>query len=189
MMPKFLFLTRGIGKHKEILQSYELALRNAGIQYCNLVNVSSIIPPGCKIIPKEKGLKMLKPGEITFSVIARNSTNEPNRLIVASIGVAVPNDKKKYGYLSEHHSFGQIGLFAGNYAEDLAATMLATTMGIHFDPEAAWDERKKLFRTTGMIIKTTNTTQSAKGDKKGLWTTVIAAAVFILHSQIQTFSN
>lgn len=180
MIPKLLFLTRGIGKHKETLQSYELALRNAGIQYCNLVNVSSIIPPGCKIIPKEKGLKMLKPGEITFSVIAKNSTNEPNRLIVASIGAAIPNDKKKYGYLSEHHSFGQTGLYAGDYAEDLAATMLATTMGIRFDPEAAWDERKKFFRTTGMIIKTTNTTQSAKGDKKGLWTTVIAAAVFIL---------
>lgn len=180
MIPNLLFLTHGIGKHKEFLQSYELALRNAGIQYCNLVNVSSIIPPGCRIIPKEKGLKMLKPGQITFSVIAKNSTNEPNRLIAASIGAAIPNDKKKYGYLSEHHSFGQTGVYAGDYAEDLAATMLATTMGIRFDPEAAWDERKKFFRTTGMIIKTTNTTQSAKGDKKGLWTTVVAAAVFIL---------
>lgn len=186
MIPNYLFLTRGIGKHKEFLQSFELALRNAGIQYCNLVNVSSIIPPGCQVIPKEKGLRMLKPGEITFAVIAKNSTNEPNRLIASSIGVAIPTGKDKYGYLSEHHSHGQTNEVAGDYAEDLAATMLATTMGIRFDPEAAWDERKQLFRTTGLIIKTTNATQSAKGDKNGLWTTVVAAAVFIVSPELKS---
>ena len=179
MIAKHLFLTKGIGKHKEFLQSYELALRGGGIQHCNLVNVSSIIPPSCKIISRETGLKMIKPGEITFAVIAKNSTNEANRLIVASIGSAIPTDRKKYGYLSEHHSFGQNDIEAGDYAEDLAATMLATTMGIRFDPEAAWDERKQLFQTTGLIIKTSNATQSAKG-KVGLWTTVITAAVFII---------
>lgn len=179
MIPKYFFLTKGVGKHKEQLQSFEIALRNAGIQQCNLVNVSSIVPPDCKLIPKEKGLKMISPGEITFVVLARNSTNEPHRLIAASIGVAIPSGKNNYGYLSEHHSFGQTDETAGDYAEDLAATMLATTMGIPFDPETAWDERKQLFKTSGLIIKTTNITQSATGDKNGLWTTVVAAAVFV----------
>ncbi len=179
MIPKHFFLTKGVGKHKEYLQSFELALRNAGIQYCNLVNVSSIIPPGCKLITREKGLSMLEAGEITFIVLARNSTNEPHRLIASSIGAAIPSGKSNYGYLSEHHSFGQTDEVAGDYAEDLAATMLATTMGLQFDPETAWDERKQLFKTSGLIIKTTNITQSATGDKNGLWTTVIAAAVFI----------
>jgi len=179
MIPKHFFLTKGVGKHKEYLQSFELALRSAGIQHCNIVNVSSIIPPGCKLIPKEKGLKMLKPGEIIYVVLAKNSTNEPHRLIAASIGVAIQSGKNNYGYLSEHHSFGQTDEVAGDYAEDLAATMLATTMGIQFDPETAWDERKQLFKTSGLIIKTTNITQSAKGDKNGLWTTVVAAAVFL----------
>jgi len=105
--------------------------------------------------------------------------NEPHRLIAASIGVALPSDKGSYGYISEHHSFGQTDEIAGDYAEDLAATMLATAMGIPFDPATAWDERKQLFKTSGLIIKTTNVTQSAIGDKEGLWTTVIAAAVFI----------
>ncbi len=174
---KFLF-GKGVGKHKESLQSFELALRNAGIQYCNLVNVSSIISPGCKLITKDKGLSM-EPGEITFIVLARNSTNEPHRLIAASIGAAFPSGKSNYGYLSEHHSFGQTDEVAGDYAEDLAATMLATTMGLQFDPETTWDERKQLFKTSGLIIKTTNATQSATGDKNGLWTTAMAAAVFI----------
>jgi len=178
MIPKYFFLTKGVGKHKEQLQSFELALRNAGIQHCNIVNVSSIVPPGCKLISRERGLKRIKPGEITFIVLARNSTNEPHRLIAASIGVAIPSGKN-YGYLSEHHSFGQTDEAAGDYSEDLAATMLATTMGIQFDPETAWDERKQLFKTSGLIIKTTNITQSATGDKTGIWTTAIAAAVFV----------
>ena len=123
-------------------------------------------------------MNLIKPGEITFAVLAKNSTNEPHRMIAASIGVAIPSGKESYGYLSEHYSHGQTNEVAGDYAEDLAATMLATTMGIPFDPEKAWDERKQLFKTSGLIIKTTNITKSAKGDKDGLWTTVIAAAVF-----------
>lgn len=179
MIPKYFFLTKGVGKHKEQLQSFELALRNAGIHYCNLVNVSSIVPPGCKLVTRIQGLKMVQPGEITFVVLARNATDEPNRLVASSIGVAIPSGKNQYGYLSEHHSFGQTDEVAGDYAEDLAATMLATTMGIQFDPETAWDERKQLFKTSGLIIKTDNITQSAKGDKNGLWTTTVAAAVFM----------
>lgn len=179
MIPKRFFLTKGVGKHRESLQSFELALRNAGIQHCNIVNVSSIVPPGCRLVSKERGLRMLKAGEITFVVLAKNSTNEQHRLIAASLGVAIPSRREQYGYLAEHHSFGQPEEVAGDYAEDLAATMLATTMGIPFDPETAWDERKQLFKTTGLIIKTTNLTQSATGEKNDLWTTVIAAAVFV----------
>jgi arginine decarboxylase len=179
MIPRYFFLTKGVGKHREYLQSFELALRDAGIQHCNLVNVSSIVPPGCRQIPRDEGLKLLKPGEITFVVLARTSTNEPHRLLASSVGVAIPSRESNYGYLSEHHSFGQTDEIAGNYAEDLAATMLATTMGIPFDSEKAWDERKQIFKTSKLIIKTTNLTQSATGDKRGLWTTVIAAAVFV----------
>lgn len=178
MIPRYFFLTKGVGKHKEQLQSFEIALRNAGIHYCNIVNVSSIVPPGCKLIKREKGLKMIKPGEITYIILARNATNEPHRLIAASVGAAIPSQKTDYGYLSEHHSFGETDEVAGEYTEDLAATMLATIMGIPFDPETAWDERKQIFKTSRLIIKTTNVTQSATGDKNGLWTTVVAAAVF-----------
>ena len=179
MIPKKMFFTKGVGVHKDHLQSFELALRDAGIEMCNLVTVSSILPPHCRIIPREQGLKELKPGEVTFCVMARNSTNEPNRLISASIGLAVPADRNNYGYLSEHHSYGQPDDKAGDYAEDLAATMLATTMGMQFDPEIAWHEKEQLFKTSGLIIKTANVTQSATGDKSGIWTTTIAAAVFV----------
>ena len=179
MVPRSFFLTKGVGRHREYLSSFELALRDAGIQHCNLVTVSSIVPPGCRLISREKGLHRLRPGEITFVVLAKNSTNEPHRLLASSIGVAIPSGNRNYGYLSEHHSFGQPEEIAGDYAEDLAATMLATTMGIPFDPATAWDERKQLFKSSGLIIKTTNLTQSATGDRTGSWTSVIAAAVFV----------
>lgn len=111
--------------------------------------------------------------------MARNATNEPNRLIAASIGVAQPADDSAYGYLSEHHPFGETDERAGEYAEDLAATMLATTLGVQFDPNTAWDEREKIFKMSGKIVRTFNITQSAEGDKNGLWTTVVAAAVLL----------
>lgn len=179
-IPKKIFFVKGVGIHKEKLASFELALRSAGIERYNLVNVSSIFPPGCKIINKEKGLEDLKPGQVVFCVIARNETNEPNRLISAAIGLAVPQDENQYGYLSEHHSFGEKGEVSGEYAEDLAATMLATTLGIPFNPAQAWDERKQIYKASGNIIKTTHICQSAEGNKDGLWTTVVAAAVFVL---------
>lgn len=178
MVPKKVFFTKGVGRHKERLASFELALRDAGIEKFNLVCVSSILPPNCKITTKEKGLPDLKPGEIVHCVLARNETNENNRLTVASIGCAVPADSNNYGYLSEHHGFGETDEGAGEYAEDLAASMLATTLGIEFDADKGWDEREQIYKMSGKIVKTRNTTQSAEG-KTGLWTTVVAAAVFI----------
>lgn len=177
--PTKIFFTKGVGIHREYLASFESALRNAGIEICNLVMVSSIYPVGCKRISKEEGLKHLQPGGITHAVMARNSTNEPNRLIASSIGVALPTDKKMYGYLSEHHPYGETGKVAGEYAEDLAATMLATTLGIDFDPDKAWNEREQVFKMSGKIVNTFNITQSARGNKNGQWTTVISAAILL----------
>ncbi len=181
MIPQKVFFTKGVGVNKAKLVSFELALRDAGIEKCNLVNVSSIFPPGAKLISREKGLECLKPGQITFCVLVRNNTDEANRLVSAAIGLAIPQTKEKYGYLSEHHAFGERGDISGDYAEDLAATMLASTLGISFDPEKAWNERKQVYKASGHIIRTTHACQSAQGNKDGLWTTVVVAAVFILN--------
>ena len=179
MVPKRIFLTKGVGKHRERLTSFELALRDAGIAAQNLVRVSSIFPPNCKLISRKEGLTYLYPGEVTFSVVAENSTREPHRLMASSIGLAIPADRSTYGYLSEHHSFGESDDQAGDYAEELAAEMLATTLDVEFDPDRSWDEKKEIYRISNKIVRTANATQSAVGDKRGRWTTVIAAAVLI----------
>ena len=176
---KRMFLTKGVGKHREKLTSFELALRSAGIAACNLVRVSSIFPPRCKLVSRAEGVKQLRPGAVTFCVMSENSTREPHRLIAASIGIAIPSDRNIYGYLSEHHSFGQTEEVAGEYAEELAAEMLATTLGVEFDPDRSWDEKKEIYRISNKIVRTMNLTQSAIGDKRGLWTTVLAAAILL----------
>jgi arginine decarboxylase len=178
-VPGKIFFTKGVGVHKDKLASFELALRNAGVEKCNLVYVSSIFPPNCQLVPKEEGLKSLQPGQITFCVMARNETNEPNRLIASAIGLAAPKDKTHYGYLSEHHAFGEKADIAGEYAEDLAATMLATTLGIEFDSAKAWEEREQIYKASGQVFKTLHVCQSAEGNKDGLWTTVVSIAVFL----------
>jgi arginine decarboxylase len=176
---KKIFLTKGTGKHRERLSSFELALRNAGIAACNIVRVSSIFPPYCRLISRTEGLKHLKPGQVAFTVISENQTREPHRLIAAGVGLALPGDKSMFGYLSEHHSFGETEEVAGEYTEELAAEMLATTLNVEFDPDLSWDEKKEVYRISNKIVRTMNITQSAVGDKRGLWTTVLAAAILL----------
>jgi arginine decarboxylase len=175
--PEQMFLTRGVGRHREQLTAFELALRDAGIAAYNIVSVSSIFPPRCKLVPKNKGLAMLQHGEIIYAVLSRNDTDEPNRLISSSIGVALPKDTNRYGYLSEHHGYGQKQKTSADYAEDLAASMLASTLGIEIDLDEAWNKRKEYWKIAGHIVKTTNITQSAVG-RSNVWTAVVAAAVF-----------
>ncbi len=179
ILPRYVFLTKGVGIHRERLASFEAALRDAGIAPYNLVRVSSIFPPYCRIISRNRGLSLLNPGQVLFVVMSDNATNEPHRLISASIGIAIPKDPSRYGYLSEYHSFGEREDRAGDYAEDLAAQMLATTLGVPFDPDLSYDKRKEIWKIAKEIVRTQNITQTAIGNKHGLWTTVVAAAVLI----------
>ncbi len=178
-VPKKIFFTKGLGIHKEKLTSFELALRHAGIAPFNLVGVSSICPAGCRIVSAEEGLKELVPGQIVHAVYSKIETNEPQRLIASSIGLARPRDEKAYGYLSEHHDFGETAEQSGNYAEDLAAEMLATILGVEFDPDSSWDEKRQIWTISNKIVESRNITQAACGDENGRWTTVVTAAILL----------
>jgi arginine decarboxylase len=178
-IPEKIFLTKGVGTHTERLASFELALRDAGIAAYNLVYVSSIVPPNCNVVPRNEVLGLLKPGQILFCVMSRIDTNEPNRLMAAAIGMALPFDRTVYGYLSEHKSYGQTQEKAGDYAEDLAASMLASTHGVPFDVDSAWDIKQEMWNISGMRVTTRSICQSTEGNKDGLWTTAIAAAIML----------
>lgn len=179
LLPTKMFLTKGVGLHRERLASFEMALRDARIARYNLVSVSSIFPPRCELIDRDEGLELLTPGEIGFAVMSRLDTDEPSRLIAASLGVAIPKDPDQFGYLAEHHAYGQNHQVAGDYAEDLAAGMLATILGIPFDLDQAWDERRAQWELSGEIVRTLNITQTAEGPADGKWVTVLAAAVLL----------
>jgi len=179
LVPKKLFLTKGKGVHEDRLTSFEFALRDAGIAGTNLVLISSIFPPCAKLISRNEGLKLINPGQILFTIYSKNQTNEPHRLIASSVGIARPTDNNRYGYLSEYESFGQTGKEAGDYAEDVAAQMLASSLGIPFDIDKSWDEKRQQWTISGEIYKTSNMTQTAIGNKQGKWTTVFAAACLL----------
>jgi len=178
-VPRYMFFTKGVGIDKEKLASFENALRDAQIAHLNLVTVSSIFPPHCRIVCIETGLSRLEPGEITHCVLAREQINEPGRRTVASVGLAIPAESGRYGYLSEHHGFGQTELEAGEYAEDLAASMLARTLGIEFDPDKDYDERRDIYQMSGKIVESQHISQATLGAEGNLWTTVLSAAVFV----------
>jgi arginine decarboxylase len=178
-VPKKLFFTKGVGTHREKLTSFELALRDAQIACYNLVRVSSIYPPNCDDISIEEGLKELHPGQIVHVVMSESATAEPNRQIAASVGVAKPRDRNMFGYLSEHHAYGQTAKIAADYAEDLAAEMLATVLGVEFNPDSSWDEKREIWKIADVIYETKEVTQTAVGDKDGRWTTVVAAAILL----------
>jgi len=177
-IPSKAFLTKGVGRHREKLTSFEMALRDAHLAAFNLVRVSSIFPPHCGLVDREEGLAHLKPGQVVFAVVAESSTNEPSRLVAASIGLALPADPSHHGYISEHPSYGQNELTAGEYAEDLAASMLATVLGVPFDPEQAWDARREQWLLSGEIVRTMNVTSATECGDDGRWTTVVAAVAF-----------
>ena len=178
MIPDRIFLTTGVGFHKYKLKSFEEALRKAGIANQNLVTVSSIMPPGCKLINKQEGLPLLKPGRIAHCVLSRIDTDEKGRIITSSVGLAVPKKKEQWGYISEAHEYGKKSKEVGELAEDLAADMLATTLGLSIDPDKDWSEKEQAYKASGLFVKTLNATQSAKG-KEGGWTTVISVAIFL----------
>ena len=180
LVAKRLFLTKGKGVHEDKLTSFEYALRDAGIAGTNIVLISSIFPPNATLIPRKEGLRQIRPGQILFTIYSKNQTSEPYRMCSASVGIARPKDKGKYGYLSEYVSFGQNASQAGDYAEDIAAQMLASSLGIPFDVDKNWDEKRQQWSVSGQIYNTHNITQSARGDKDGRWTTVFAAAVLLL---------
>lgn len=180
LVPKKLFLTKGKGVHEDKLTSFEYALRDAGIAGTNLVLISSIFPPHAKLVSKTAGLELIRPGQILFTIYSKNQTNEPHRLVASSVGIARPKDPNHYGYLSEYDSFGQSERQAGDYAEDVAAQMLASSLGIRFDIDKSWDEKRQQWNISGEIYKTQNITQTAIGNKDGKWTTVFAAACLLI---------
>jgi arginine decarboxylase len=181
LVPSKVFLVRGQGRHKEKLVSFEKALREAGIAPFNLVRVSSIYPPHCRFVSKAAGLKLLKPGQILFVVLSENATDEPGRLITASIGVAVPDDPSHYGYLAEHSDIGKSQRETGLHTEYLAAEMLATKLGMKLKEPPPGKPSSSFHVSNGLALKTRSMTEAATGEA-GLWTTALAAAVLILET-------
>ena len=180
MIPKKMFLTKGHGTHRHRLQSFELALRDAGIASCNLVNVSSIFPPHCELISRELGKSMINPGEITYCVLSEIHTKEPST-IGASIGVALPNSADEFGYIAEYHEINEEESSLRLSVEELAILMLATTQGMTGlkNSKNAFNSDEEIINYFKHQINTKSIADSIHHTDNKQWSTVVAVAVFI----------
>lgn len=181
LIPKKFFLTKGTGIHKKELRAFENALRDAGVQMCNLVKVSSIIAPGCEMISREEGIKLLKPGEMTFAVIAQSRTNEPGQTIGAAIGMAQPKDETIHGYLTEvEEAVGRTEKDLFKDAVEMAIENLVTEWGhTNFDGESVYKQGKKNYELYGKDVAVDGIALTAEGAEDNQYTVVFVAAVFI----------
>jgi len=178
MLPTKAFLTRGVGRHKNKLESFEAALRAAGIAPYNLVRVSSIFPKDALFVSRDAGIVMLgEPGSIVYCVMAEEYTNENNRLVGAGNGIALPKERNHFGYISEYHCHGWNRRAIEDHVEDMAVEMLATAQGLELDIDRAWNERRQHYKLEDEVIKARSIVQTARG-KEGLYTAVVSAVVF-----------
>ena len=180
IIPGKFFLTKGTGVHQKQLRAFEEALRDAGVHTCNFIKTSSILPPGCKQISLEEGKKLLKPGQITFAVMAQSETNEPGQIVTAGIGMAQPKDKTKHGFLAEAEEV--IGRTAEDVEQDvieMAIENLITQANPKFDDKKVFRKGKKNYSIEGQDILVDTVVESAKGAENNKFTVVVAIAVFI----------
>src|SRR4051812_24991069 len=180
IVPTKFFFTKGTGIHEKYMRAFEEALRDAGVHTCNFIKTSSVIPPGCKLISREEGVKLLCPGQITFAIIAESITNEPGQIISAGIGMAQPKDKSQHGFLTEVEE--AIGRTAEDVEQDvieMAIENLITQKNPKFDGEKVYRKGKKNYSIEGQDILVDSIVQSAEGAEKNQYTVVVALAVFI----------
>jgi len=101
VVPKEFFVTSGKATDQvSALNAFDLALIRAGIAQCNLVNVSSILPPNARQVRRRRRLPI---GAITHAVLARMDGNEGETV---GAGIAwVWEKEQRYGIVAEAHGY------------------------------------------------------------------------------------
>jgi arginine decarboxylase len=181
LVPKKFFLTKGTGIHEKDLRAFEQAMIDAGIDTCNLIKTSSVIPAGCKRVSMEEGMKLIQPGQITFAVIAQSQTNEPGQIITAGIAMAQPEDENEFGYMTEvEEAIGRTKDDVTEDVEEMVIETLASKWGIKKDGEEIRKAGKKNYLLKNKKVRVDSLVETAKGHEDRLYTVVLACAIFIL---------
>jgi hypothetical protein len=80
-----------------------------------------------KSYQKKKVSRLSNQGRSYLQFTNREGTNEPNRQVAASVGVAILAEPSMHGYLSEHHSCGETAFFLA----EAVASVSRDTIGRH----------------------------------------------------------
>ena len=159
LIPKAFFITSGVGMANDPDTAFDLALMDAGISECNLVEVSSILPVTAVEIDQQE----LTPGGITFCVMSR-ADGKSGEVIGAGVG---------YGWLfhhskDSHHkiAFGIVCEHHGHYPGDYLRTKIREKQYMMAD------SRNREIEVNKVEVKSVEVAE----DKFG---SVVAALVFV----------
>uniref|UniRef100_A0A6C0JFK3 arginine decarboxylase n=1 Tax=viral metagenome TaxID=1070528 RepID=A0A6C0JFK3_9ZZZZ len=114
-IPHEYFITKGKGESNAgsaglpfETGSYDAALNNAGIENCNVIEYTSVIPTEAKLISKEAGLKRLQWGEVLEVIKAQSNGRRGSKISAAVITTTItdPNGKYLGGFACEYSGSG-----------------------------------------------------------------------------------
>ena len=169
--------------HEDELVSFELALRDAGVEMFNFVPVSSIYPPNCEVVDYQEWIKYLKPGQIVFCVMARYSSNKPGEKIFSSVWCAFPKDKSKWWYFTEYH--GTISGLKQKIENDKKIKTAIDFFGVNLEWEIDWwkyaEQSARYMLETGFEqeVESSQSIYQEAIVPENKWATVLSIAVFI----------
>ncbi len=186
--PTRVFFVSGTGVHKEERVATQHAMREAGVADMNLVKVSSVIAPGCTIIPAEEGRALLKPGAMAFAVIATAQTAEPHQRIAVALAWAKPDKDGCPGYIAELEEDMARGMTADKATDEAGedvVQIMAEKLRATVDAEKVWAKRGRAGRVrigstdvhVGSIAAEHTAPEEINDEKKTV--AVFAAAIYL----------
>ncbi len=101
--PTKYFLVSGAADGYTPLNAFDGALLQAGIGNTNLVKMSSIVPPHCKLVAPIA----LPLGALVPAAYASITSDVPGEMISAGVAVALPEDENKNGLIMEYSAKGE----------------------------------------------------------------------------------
>ena len=131
LIPRKLCLTRGVGVHPDTMPGHCARRASPSSARC----ASSIFPPHRQIVPREEGPAAATRRDRPDRHAECRAT--AGRRIAARIGVARTDRPRQVRNDSEHHTYGRPSMEAGDYAEDLAATMRPRSVSVSMPKDSS----------------------------------------------------
>lgn len=101
--PTKYFMVSGASDGFTPLNAFDGALLQAGIGNTNIIKMSSIVPPRCRLISPIA----LPPGALVPAAYASITSDVPGEIIAAGVAIALPKERDRNGLIMEYSAKGR----------------------------------------------------------------------------------
>lgn len=187
-VPTRVFMTAGVGVHELERVAVQHAMRDAGVADSNMIKVSSVMAPGLRIISREEGIRLLRPGNMVCAVIAQGQTDQPHQRVTPALAWAQPEKKGVPGYIAEVEEDLAKGMSEATATKQVGEEVLelmAMRLRVKIDAERLWENRgrERMVRIGGTRVRVGALCASTVGpeerDGKKLTAAAFVAAIYI----------